>query len=90
MKKAVAFIKYTSAIYTIELEATHQTPEVLTFIFGGKEFDYVGFNGQMANIVFGFGESKFIDNEQDFLNIISSNRLPKPIFREISSIDVIT
>lgn len=56
-------------VFTVPFEEAHHNgdPDYTEFRFGGSEFGYRGFNGQMANIVFGFGAGKFIQSSEEFL-----------------------
>lgn len=62
-KRAVGFYYAVvdENVRRVQFNVLHILKDYQRFSFGGREFDKPGFNGQIANIVFGLGKCKFVD-----------------------------
>ncbi|CAK81196.1 unnamed protein product (macronuclear) [Paramecium tetraurelia] len=87
-RKAVGYIvKYGQGApkYRIEIEAQHVPPTYVKFIFGGKHMDYLGLNGQFANIFYDVDAPAFIDGDdslEETINTLSNMPQQLPILIE--------
>ncbi|CAD8190751.1 unnamed protein product [Paramecium octaurelia] len=74
-RKVVGYVvKYGEGApkYRIEIEAQHVPPTYVKFIFGGKHMDYLGLNGQFANIFYDVDAPAFIDGDESLEEIIKT------------------
>lgn len=90
--KAVAFVKHfdDDKVPRVEFKVTHLEVDFLWFRFGGAEFTYPGFNGQFANIVFGYGKPRYIETVADFLIFFGRYRVPLPSINTRSVVQIVT
>lgn len=91
-KKAVGFVAAYgegNKIYRTEIACNHMPPQYLKLIFGGKQFEYPGFNGQFANIFYDIDAPAFIDTEEDLKNAIKKLSNPPQYVASLIDLQVI-
>jgi hypothetical protein len=88
VNRAVGFIKYDgSEPKRIQFDVQHPAITYLKFILGGKQFNYPGFNGQIAKLAYNLGDGAFIDKLDGFNKIVGTS--PATIWDSVVTANII-
>lgn len=77
-RRAVGFAQYGPAATPVRIQSdvTHPDHSQLKFVLGGKQFAYPGFNGIFANVIYKLGAGAFVDNLEQFINVVAGTKKP--------------
>lgn len=86
--RAVGYIKFNDDWNRVEIEAVHRPLKLFFhFLFGGRFLDLDGIQGQFANMIFGLGETRFIDTAEEVADFLSA--MPHTLWAEGDADDIV-